>query len=61
MGVEALFVMVLEHGLSSEYAFDYFVEMDCDFSHPPASVLEGVVKLGNQVLTSFLAPDILMV
>ena len=49
----------LEHGLSSEHAFDYFVEMDCDFSHPPASVLEGVVKLesGFDVVLGSRYPD----
>ena len=42
----------LEEGLQTQPSFEFFVEMDCDFSHPPPAVLKGVALLnqGNDVV-----------
>lgn len=49
----------LEDGLQAQPLFDVFVEMDCDFSHPPLAVLKGVELLnrGNDVVLGSRYPD----
>jgi dolichol-phosphate mannosyltransferase len=46
-------------GLSQLEAFDAFVEMDCDFSHEPSAIAEGLALLtaGNEVVIGARYPN----
>jgi dolichol-phosphate mannosyltransferase len=46
-------------GLSSSRGFDAFVEMDCDFSHEPSAIAEGLALLvaGNDVAIGARYPN----
>jgi glycosyltransferase involved in cell wall biosynthesis len=46
-------------GLESGVPFEAFVEMDCDFSHEPTAVLEGLglLRQGNDVVIGARYPD----
>lgn len=46
-------------GLSSGIDFTYFIEMDCDFSHSPDAINEGILKLstGHDLVLGSRYPD----